>query len=91
MNERPDRFAQYANRVWGMERDGKTETELALAGIEATRNFFTRIGAPSTLADFGIGADQLDRMAYEAVRFGSIGSFKKLDQTDVRAILQHCL
>ena len=45
------------------------------------------------LADrrFGIGADQLDRMAYEAVRFGSIGSFKKLDQADVRAILQHCL
>jgi len=91
MNERPDRFAQYANRVWGIEKDGRTETELALAGIEATRHFFTRIGAPSTLADFGIGADQLDRMAYEAVRFGSIGSFKKLDQADVRAILQHCL
>ncbi|MCQ6560422.1 iron-containing alcohol dehydrogenase [Paenibacillus mendelii] len=91
MNERPDRFAQYANRVWGIERNGKTETELALAGIEATRDFFTRIGAPSTLADFGIGTEQLDRMAYEAVRFGSIGSFKKLDQADVRAILQHCL
>ncbi|UVI27895.1 iron-containing alcohol dehydrogenase [Paenibacillus spongiae] len=91
MDERPDRFAQYAVRVWGIESNGRSDRELALAGIEATRHFFTRIGAPSTLADFGIGDEQLDRMAYEAVRFGPIGSFKMLNQEDVRAILQLCL
>lgn len=89
--ERVDRFVQYAERVWGIERDGRTDDELALAGIEATREFFTRIGAESRLADFGIGADQLDRMAEEAVRYHDIGSFKRLNKQDVRAILEMAL
>ncbi|WP_274650407.1 iron-containing alcohol dehydrogenase [Paenibacillus humicola] len=90
-SERTDRFAQYAERVWGIERAGRTDEEMALAGIDATRAFFSRIGAPSTLADFGIGGEQLDRMAAEAVRFGPIGSFRKLEQADVKAILEMCL
>ncbi|TNJ68350.1 iron-containing alcohol dehydrogenase [Paenibacillus hemerocallicola] len=89
--ERLDRFVQYAVRVWGIDPAGKSDQETALAGIEATRNFFTRIGAQARLADFGIGAEHLDRMADEAVRFGPIGSFKRLDRQDVRNILESCL
>ncbi|MBH5318267.1 iron-containing alcohol dehydrogenase [Paenibacillus sp. GSMTC-2017] len=89
--ERVDRFAQYATRVWGIDAAGKTEDELALAGIEATRDFFTRIGAESTLADFGIGEEQLDRMAEEAVRYSAIGSFKTLEKNDVLEILRMSL
>jgi alcohol dehydrogenase YqhD (iron-dependent ADH family) len=88
---RLDRFAQYAERVWGIERGSKKDEELAFAGIEATREYFTRIGAPSRLADYKIGSTQLDRMAEEAVRFGAIGSFKRLEQADVRNILELCL
>lgn len=89
--ERVDRFVQYAERVWGIERAGRTDDELALAGIQATREFFTRIGAESRLADFGIGSDQLDRMAEEAVRYHDIGSFKRLNKQDVRNILEMAL
>ncbi|KIL38757.1 butanol dehydrogenase [Gordoniibacillus kamchatkensis] len=89
--ERIDRFVQYAERVWAIERAGRTDDEMALAGIEATRAFFTSIGAPARLADVGIGSESLDRMAEEAVRFGPIGSFKKLGKDDVRAILEMCL
>ncbi|WP_214630096.1 iron-containing alcohol dehydrogenase [Paenibacillus agaridevorans] len=89
--ERVDRFVQYAQRVWGIQRDDRTDDELALAGIEATRAFFSRIGAESRLADFGIEADQLDRMAEEAVRYGEIGNFKRLSQQDVRNILEMSL
>lgn len=89
--ERVDRFVQVAQRVWGIDRAGRSDEEVALAGIEATREFFTRIGAPSTLRDVGIGAEHLDRMAEEAVRFGPIGSFKKLEKEDVRAILESSL
>jgi alcohol dehydrogenase YqhD (iron-dependent ADH family) len=85
---RVSRFAQYAERVWGIERNGRSDDELALAGIEATRAFFTRIGAPSRLADLRIGDDQLDRMAAEAVRYGPIGAFHRLEQADVRRILE---
>jgi alcohol dehydrogenase YqhD (iron-dependent ADH family) len=89
--ERVDRFVQYAQRVWGIERAGRSDEELSLAGIQATRDFFTSIGAPATLRDVGVDAAQLDRMAEEAVRFGPLGSFKKLARQDVRAILESCL
>lgn len=89
--QRPSRFAQYATRVWGIDPAGKSEDELALAGIGATRDFYTRIGAESRLADFGIGDDQLDRMAEEAVRYGPIGNFKRLEKGDVREILRMSL
>lgn len=89
--QRIDRFVQYATRVWGIDPDGKTDQEVALAGIQATRDFFTRIGAESRLADFGIGGDQLTRMAEEAVRYGPIGSFKRLEQQDVYNILEMSL
>ncbi len=86
--ERVDRFVQYAVRVWNIDPEGKTDDEVALAGIQATRDFFTRIGAEARLADFGIGSDQLDRMAGEAVRYGNIGNFKRLDKQDVYNILE---
>ncbi|WP_138753203.1 iron-containing alcohol dehydrogenase [Paenibacillus sinopodophylli] len=86
--ERIDRFVQYATRVWGVNPEGKSDKETALEGIQATRDFFTRIGAESRLADFEIGSEKLDRMAEEAVRYGAIGSFKRLDKQDVKAILE---
>lgn len=86
--ERIDRFVQYAIRVWGINPEGKSDKEIALAGIQATRDFFTHIGAESRLADFEIGSDKIDRMAEEAVRYGAIGSFKRLEKEDVKAILE---
>jgi len=86
--ERVDRFVQYAQRVWGIDSAGKSDQEIALSGIQATRNFFTRIGAEARLADFGIGEEKLDRMAEEAVRYGAIGSFKRLEKQDIKAILE---
>jgi alcohol dehydrogenase YqhD (iron-dependent ADH family) len=85
--ERVGKFVQYAVRVWNVDPSGKSDEEVALAGITATRAYFTRIGAPATLGELGINGDQLDRMAEEATQFGPIGSFKKLTNEDVRNIL----
>ncbi len=87
-HSRPDRFVQFAVRVWNIDPAGKSEEEIALAGIQATRDYFTRIGAPARLADLGIGNSEIGRMAKEAVKFGPIGSFKALHEDDVKAILQ---
>jgi alcohol dehydrogenase YqhD (iron-dependent ADH family) len=89
--ERIDRFVQYAVRVWHVDPVGKSDDEIALAGIEATRAYFKRIGAPSSLSELQIGGEEVDRMAEEVVRFGPIGSFKKLDKDGVKQILQMCL
>lgn len=89
--EKVERFVQFATRVWGIDPAGKSDDEIAIAGIQATRAYFTRIGAPATLGELGIGGDQLDRMADEAVQFGPIGSFKKLGKADVLRILEMSL
>lgn len=89
--ERVERFVQFAVRVWGVDPAGKTDDEIALAGIEATRAYFTRIGAPATLGELGINGEQIERMAEEATLFGPIGSFKKLAKDDVVNILKASL
>ncbi|MGF7033561.1 alcohol dehydrogenase YqhD (iron-dependent ADH family) [Paenibacillus mucilaginosus] len=87
-SERIDRFVQYAVRVWNVDPSGKSDEEVALTGIQATRDYFTRIGAPARLADLGIGEKDIDRMAKETVRFGPVGGFKQLNEEDVKAILR---
>lgn len=89
--ERLDRFVQFAVRVWQVDAAGKSDEEVALAGIQATRDYFTRIGAPSRLSDLNIDAKELDTMAKETVRFGPVGSFKQLREHDVRQILEMSL
>ncbi|AZB41033.1 iron-containing alcohol dehydrogenase [Bacillus sp. FJAT-42376] len=85
------RFVQYALRVWNIDPNGKTDEEVALAGIEATRAYFTRIGAPAALGELGITDEHFERMAEEAIQFGPIGNFKKLTKEDVLSILRESL
>jgi alcohol dehydrogenase YqhD (iron-dependent ADH family) len=90
-HENVERFKRYATEVWGVDPAGKTDDEIALAGIEATEAFFARIGAPTRLADYQIGDEKLQLMAEKATPFGPIGRFKKLASEDVAEILRMCL
>lgn len=87
----PSRFANLATRVFHVSPEGKSTEELARIAIEKVREFFTSIGAPTRLADYEIGDENLERMAEQAVRFKPIGNFKKLGKEDVLEILQHSL
>ena len=85
------RFVRYAVAVWGVDPEGKTHEEVALEGIAATEAFFARIGAPTRLADYQIGDDQIQVMAEKATPFGPIGRFKQLTAEDVAEILRMAL
>jgi alcohol dehydrogenase YqhD (iron-dependent ADH family) len=91
MDTDPSRFAQLGRRVFGIDAAGRTDAEVARETIDRVRAFYRSIGAPERLADYGIGDEALERMASQAVRFGPIGRFRKLEQTDVLAILKKCL
>ena len=43
------KFARFASAVWGISPEGKTQEELAQAGIDALAAFIREIGLPSTL------------------------------------------
>ncbi|MGC8777812.1 MAG: iron-containing alcohol dehydrogenase, partial [Candidatus Caldatribacteriaceae bacterium] len=74
----PGKFAQFAERVWKIPRNGRTDRELGLLGIETTKKWFSEIGSPVTLREVQIGETHLPEMAERATKKGPLGSVKKL-------------
>ncbi|AEV20578.1 NADH-dependent butanol dehydrogenase 2 [Geobacillus thermoleovorans CCB_US3_UF5] len=91
LDENVSRFAQLAVRVFDVDPAGKSERDVALEGIERLREFWSSLGAPSRLGDYGIGEENLELMADKAMAFGEFGRFKTLNRDDVLAILRASL
>jgi len=85
----PERYARYAVQVWGVDPAGKSPLEVAHEGIRCTRDFFTEIGAPSTLADLGIPESAIEDLAARTDL--SCWAYKELTREDVKAILRMAL
>ncbi len=83
----PARFAQLAERVFDVDRNGKTDEEAALEGIERLSAFWTSLGAPNRLADYDIDDSKFDVIAEKTMVYGEFGNFNKLQGDDVKEIL----
>lgn len=57
-----DKFVEFGVNVWGLEKDGRPE-QIAQEAIQCTRAFFDQLGLPKTLAEVGIGEENLAAMA----------------------------
>lgn len=85
--QKPSRFARYARNVWGMT--GDDDQELALAAIQATKEYFRSIGMPTSFSEnkeVGIQSEEIIselayRCAFEGTR--TIGSFRVLKEEDI--------
>lgn len=91
LDEGVGRFKQLAVNVFGVDPAGQSDRDTALEGIRALRSFWNSIGAPSRLADYGIGGDKLSVMADKAMVYGPFGNFKQLQYDDVLAIYKKSL
>ncbi|MCH1625487.1 iron-containing alcohol dehydrogenase [Ferdinandcohnia quinoae] len=91
LDENVNRFKQLAVRVFDVDPEGKTDREVALEGISRLRDFWNRIGAPSRLADYDIGEENLELMSEKTVVYGEFGRFKKLNKEDSLEILRASL
>ncbi len=87
----PHKFAQFAERVWGISRDGRSDIELGKMGIARTREWFREIGAPTTLREVGIGEERLEEMAERVAQRGPIGTVKVLTKEDILTIYRRSL
>ena len=63
---RPERFAQFAERVFGLSAEGKDVATLAAEGIDAYEAFLKEIGCPTTLSKVNIGDDKFEQYAKDA-------------------------
>ena len=82
------KFVKFAQNVWGIQREGKTDAELALAGIDALAAFIREIGLPTTLKELGAGKDQLRPIADSCGI--SQGSYKKMTHDEIYQIFCEC-
>lgn len=81
------RFIDYAQHIWGIE--GRKKEAVVNKGIEKTRAFFKSLGMPSRLKEVGVNENQLADLAHGIVSSGEIGKFRRLNETDVHAILKN--
>ncbi|WP_040224566.1 iron-containing alcohol dehydrogenase [Bhargavaea cecembensis] len=88
---KPERFAQLAVNVFGVDPEGKAPEETALEGIGRLRDFWTSIGAPEKLSDYGIGDESIRLMAEKASVHGPLGNFARLNTDEIETILRNSL
>lgn len=85
------KLLQYADRVWGL-RAGDEDARIDQA-IAHTRAFFEALGVRTRLADYGIGAEAVERIVaqLEAHRMVKLGEDRAVDLALSRRVVEACL
>lgn len=83
------KFKQFAINVWGVSAHGKTDEEIALAGIDALEDFIVEIGLPVTLQDLGINENTDLKEIADSCTIVS-GSYKKMTHKEILEIFKEC-
>lgn len=82
-------FARMAEKVWEIPAEGKSEEELARAGIDALAEFIRQIGLPSTFTEMGITDKSILKKVADTCNL-TAGCCKKLSREEVLEILEEC-
>ena len=84
-----EKLAKLAQRVWGIDPAGKSELELAIAGIDALAAFIKEIGMPANFRELGIPADLPWKEIADSVTV-TPGGCGKLNHEDILKIFEEC-
>ena len=82
------RFARFAKVVWDISPEGKTDEQLAEAGISALENWIKQIGAASNISVLGVTEDMFAGIV-AATFLG--GGYKQITSDDVLKVLKESM
>ena len=84
----PHRAKQFAERVMGVEAEGRSDEEVISEGIARLRSFWKRLGLPLTLSELGIEHPDIDALVHNVhqTKGEPIGQYVPLDHTLTREI-----
>ena len=93
---RPARFAQFAQRIFGLPAAGQNDAELAKEGIDRFEAFLRSIGCPTRLSELGIGEALLARYARDTVAIlhdeeGRLPGRPPMSEADIVAVIRSAL
>ena len=89
--KKPERFAQFANRVWGVWMDFEHPEKTALRGIECMESYVRFLGLPTTLREIGVTRDMFPSIVERCTANGRrVSQLCDLTAQDVLDILESC-
>ncbi len=83
------KFARYADVVWGVNADGKSDEEVAAEGLSEMEKWMTGLGLTMNLTELGVTPDMIDAIADSTVT--KKGGYKALDRAEIKKILRESL
>ena len=83
------KFKRFAEAVWGIAPAGKTEEEVALAGLDAMKAWMEEIGVVLHLTELGVDESMLDQIA--DLTFHMDGGYKALKRDEILTIFRESL
>lgn len=84
------KFKRFATQVWGIDPAGKSDEDVAAAGVEALADFIREIGLPTSFRAMGIPEDT-DLAAIASSTNLTAGCCKKLSREEVLQIFQEAM
>ena len=81
------KFKRFAVRVWDIDPTGKTDEEVAAAGVEALSDFIKEVGLPTTLRELGVD-ESIDLETIAVSCNVAPGSYKKMCHEEIARIFQ---
>ena len=83
------KFKRFATEVWGIDPAGKTDEEVATAGLEAMEEWMKKLGVSMKLSEIGGTEDMIEGIADGTIILD--GGYKILTRDEVVAILKESL
>ena len=80
------KFARFAVEVWGISADGKSEEQLAEAGLNAMESWMKDIGLVMKISELGVTDDMIEGIADATIILN--GGYKVLNREEVVQILK---
>ncbi len=83
------KFMRFAKNVWDVNPEGKTDKEIALAGLDAMESWMRELGLAMSLTELGATEDMLDDLVNGALILE--GGYKPLTKEDIREIYKQSM
>ncbi len=84
----PTKFAQFGERVFKISKEKSSEQ--AAASIEKLKKWFNKIGCPTKLQDIHVPAEDISKIAQNALDLGKLWRMREYSLEKIEAVLRLC-